>query len=123
MRDFCTDFSPAVFGIIELSKQKPQIKKVCKKIHLTTTVNFERTLIPLRMKKLTIWQRRKSLRLNDLKRLHIELIWNRLRSFNLGSLASLNYKLFFHRRGYTICWDKQHKSPPVFQELLRATWN
>jgi hypothetical protein len=45
MRDFCSDFLPAVFDILELSRQKPQVKKMYKKAHLATTGSFERSLI------------------------------------------------------------------------------
>lgn len=45
MRDFCADSLSAAFDILELSRQKPQIKKMCKKPHLTTTGNYERSLM------------------------------------------------------------------------------
>jgi hypothetical protein len=41
MRDFCADFLPAVFDILELSRQKPQVNKMYKKTHLATTGSFE----------------------------------------------------------------------------------
>jgi hypothetical protein len=45
MRDFCSDFLPAVFDILEWSRQKPQVKKMYKKAHLATTGSFERSLV------------------------------------------------------------------------------
>lgn len=47
MRDFYADLLAAVFDILELSRQKPQLTKMCKKLHLATVLNVERSLMPL----------------------------------------------------------------------------